>query len=118
MTGTIKRMTAPTRSVLEAFLEDPSAPLYGLELMTKTSLPSGTIYPLLTRLETIGWLESTEEASPASELGRPARRFYKLSSAGVVRAHNALAVKHAAHRVRGTAWALRWVLLRTDGGTA
>ena len=45
------RMTGPLERVLGAFLADPTAPRYGYDLMKAARLPSGTLYPLLTRLE-------------------------------------------------------------------
>ncbi|HWN61971.1 MAG TPA: helix-turn-helix transcriptional regulator, partial [Streptosporangiaceae bacterium] len=37
--------------VLRAFLDEPTAPRYGYDLMKAASLQSGTLYPLLARLE-------------------------------------------------------------------
>src|SRR5580693_1516257 len=45
------RMTGPLERVLGAFLADPAAPRYGYDLMKAARLPSGTLYPLLARLE-------------------------------------------------------------------
>jgi hypothetical protein len=54
-------------------------------------LPSGTVHPILARLETVGWLESRwEEIDPRVE-GRPARRYYRLTSDGMELARTALA---------------------------
>ena len=36
---------------MRAFLDEPAAPRYGYDLMKAASLPSGTLYPLLARLE-------------------------------------------------------------------
>ena len=52
------RMTAPTRAVLEVFLADPDTPRYGLEIGSHAVLPSGTVHPILARLEGLGWLDS------------------------------------------------------------
>ena len=49
---------------------------YGFEVMRATHLPSGTVYPLLRRLEAAGHLESSwEDAEQAHEEGRPPRRY-------------------------------------------
>ena len=45
------KMTAPLERVLRAFLEDPADPRYGYDLMKAAGLKSGTLYPLLGRLE-------------------------------------------------------------------
>ena len=75
-------MTIPTQLVLRALLADPSKELYGVEIGTAAGLPSGTVHPILARLETVGWLTSRwEEIDPRAE-GRPARRYYQLTPDG------------------------------------
>ncbi len=44
------RITAAVAKVLAAFLADPTADRYGLDLMRATGQPSGTLYPVLLRL--------------------------------------------------------------------
>jgi PadR family transcriptional regulator, regulatory protein PadR len=67
------RMTIPTQLVLRALLADPAQELYGVEIGTAAGLPSGTVHPILARLETVGWLESRwEEIDPGPKDGRPA----------------------------------------------
>ena len=84
-------MTLATQLVLGALLADPSRDHYGLELGGAAGLPSGTIHPILARLEGLGWLESSwEDVDPRVE-GRPARRYYRLSAAGAESARAALA---------------------------
>jgi PadR family transcriptional regulator, regulatory protein PadR len=85
------RMTLTTQAVLRALLEQPSKELYGLEICAKAELPSGTIHPILARLEKIGWLESSWEEINPHQQGRPRRRYYKLSPDGTERARVALA---------------------------
>lgn len=56
---------------------------YGFEIMRTTGLPSGTIYPLLRRLEASGLVSSSwEELKEAHEEGRPPRRYYRVSAPG------------------------------------
>jgi DNA-binding PadR family transcriptional regulator len=56
---------------------------YGFDLMRLTGLPSGTMYPLLRRLEASGLVQSRWEAkAEAYEDGRPRRREYGLTAAG------------------------------------
>jgi DNA-binding PadR family transcriptional regulator len=84
-------MTLPTQLVLRAMLTEPTQEMYGLQICTDAGLPSGTIHPILARLEGIGWLESRwEDASPQEE-GRPRRRYYRLTTDGAERARIALA---------------------------
>ena len=85
------RMTIPTQLVLKALLEHPTREMYGLEICQAAGLASGTIHPILARLEGLGWLESRwEEIDPAKE-GRPKRRYYQLSPDGAEQARHALA---------------------------
>jgi DNA-binding PadR family transcriptional regulator len=57
---------------------------YGFDVIDQTELPSGTVYPALSRLERDGLVSSAweDEASAHAE-GRPARRYYKLTAPGV-----------------------------------
>jgi PadR family transcriptional regulator, regulatory protein PadR len=85
------RMTLTTQLVLRALLEHPADELYGLEICAKAGQPSGTIHPILARLEKIEWLESRWEDADPHEQGRPRRRYYRLSPDGAERARVALA---------------------------
>lgn len=85
------RMTIPTQRVLRVFLDDASVERYGIEITDGAELPSGTVHPILARLEGLGWVESRwEEIDPRAE-GRPPRRYYRLTAAGVGQAREALA---------------------------
>jgi PadR family transcriptional regulator PadR len=56
---------------------------YGLDIMERTGLPSGTVYPSLRRLEKRGYLSARwEDRSRADAEGRPRRRYYRLTGAG------------------------------------
>lgn len=56
---------------------------YGFEIMRATHLPSGTVYPLLRRLEAGGMVCSRwEEATDAHDEGRPPRRYYTATPEG------------------------------------
>ena len=85
-------MTIPTQLVLRALLADPTQQKYGLQICTEAGLPSGTIHPILARLEReFSWVTSRwEDADPAEE-GRPRRRYYQLTQDGAERARIALA---------------------------
>ena len=57
---------------------------YGFDIIDQTSLPSGTVYPALSRLERDGLVKSAwENDQDAHAEGRPARRYYKLTAPGV-----------------------------------
>ncbi|MEU4619747.1 PadR family transcriptional regulator [Actinoplanes sp. NPDC023801] len=95
------RITIPTARILAALLAEPDADRYGLELMQATGLASGSLYPILHRLQDAGWVEARwESIDPATE-GRPARRFYRLTADGVVSARQSLAELRAQTAVPG-----------------
>ncbi|HEY2947271.1 MAG TPA: helix-turn-helix transcriptional regulator [Micromonosporaceae bacterium] len=86
------RITTPVLKVLSAMLADPAAERYGLDLMHDTGLASGTLYPILVRLERAGWVESHwEDINPVAE-GRPNRRYYRLTRDGTALARHEIAV--------------------------
>ena len=95
------RVTVPVAKVVSVLLAEPDAERYGLDLMKATGLPSGTLYPLLQRLQQAGWVAAHwEDIDPAAE-GRPARRYYQLTAEGVTAGRQALAELHAATRPAG-----------------
>lgn len=85
------RMTLPTQLVLRALLADPSQEMYGLQISQAAELPSGTIHPILARLEGYGWLESRWEDIDPHEKQRPRRRYYRLTPDGAELSQTALA---------------------------
>lgn len=57
---------------------------YGFEIMRAAHLPSGTVYPLLRRLEASALVVSRwEEGEDARREGRPPRRYYQATPEGV-----------------------------------
>ena len=56
---------------------------YGFDISDATGLPSGTVYPALSRLEQDGYLRSSwEDPAAAHRQKRPPRRYYKLTAEG------------------------------------
>jgi PadR family transcriptional regulator, regulatory protein PadR len=84
------RVTPATVKVLQALLSDPTAQHYGYELMRATKVKSGSLYPILERLEYAGWLESRWEKVDERQEGRPSRRYYMLTALGQRRAGRAV----------------------------
>ena len=68
------------RQVFAALLVRPRGWRHGYDLAQQTGLKSGTLYPLLMRLETRGLLESDWHESP--EPGRPPLHAYRLTPQG------------------------------------
>jgi PadR family transcriptional regulator, regulatory protein PadR len=95
------RMTIPTQLVLRALLADPQQELYGAEITAAAGLPSGTVNPMLARLEGLGWVESRWEDIDTRAQGRPARRYYRLTASGVESARAALASSYQSRRQFG-----------------
>jgi PadR family transcriptional regulator, regulatory protein PadR len=64
---------------------------HGFDLMDETGLPSGTVYPALSRLERDGLVTSRwENARLAQKEKRPPRRYYELTADGRERLAEAL----------------------------
>ncbi|MBA2304099.1 MAG: PadR family transcriptional regulator [Acidobacteria bacterium] len=73
-------LTYPTALVLKAL---SAGSHYGFDVMDATGLPSGTVYPILRRLDREGLLASTwEPQATAQEEQRPPRRYYAVTGAG------------------------------------
>jgi PadR family transcriptional regulator, regulatory protein PadR len=85
------RMSLQTLRVLEAFLESPAEELSGTDVQKRGGLASGTLYPILLRLESAGWFVSRWEAVDPASVGRPRRRLYRLTPNGLARASEVFA---------------------------
>jgi PadR family transcriptional regulator PadR len=56
---------------------------YGFDIMDATELPSGTVYPVLGRLERDGYVRSKlESQAVAQREKRPPRRYYEITASG------------------------------------
>ncbi len=84
------RITIQTLKVLAAFISGPGDETSGAEIARSTKIPSGTLYPILVRLEKAGWVKSRWETADPHALGRPRRRLYQVTGVGVRRAQSAL----------------------------
>lgn len=74
------RYTYPTALVLQALLDGHH---HGFDIMDATGLQSGTVYPILRRLEAEAVVRSTwEVAEVARDEQRPPRRYYQLTGGG------------------------------------
>jgi PadR family transcriptional regulator, regulatory protein PadR len=75
------RVTTATLKVLEALAQAaPSDEMFGLRICQQTGLGSGTVYPVLDRLERAGWITGAWE--PDQPAGRPKRRRYTMTGIG------------------------------------
>lgn len=75
-----RKLSDHAKTVLAQMLEGGDTWLHGYDIIRQTGVRSGTLYPMLIRLEERGFLEATwlEPAEP----GRPARHAYRLTQAG------------------------------------
>lgn len=84
-------ITPRMATVLKVFLGDPDQPRYGFELMKLTGMASGSLYPMLAKLEAAGWLARGKEEIDPRAAGRPARTHYTITGAAVIAARLQLA---------------------------
>lgn len=74
------KLTVPTSLVLDALARGAR---HGFDIIDRTALPSGTVYPILRRLERDGFASADwEDAVIAQAEQRPPRRYYELTPAG------------------------------------
>jgi PadR family transcriptional regulator PadR len=97
------RLSAQTLKVLGALMSARTSELAGSEIARETKLASGTLYPILLRLEEAGWLASRWEAGDPRALGRPRRRLYHATGVGAKKAKAAF--RELAPAVRRLGWA-------------
>src|SRR4051812_43394332 len=76
-----RALSKHARLLLAMLLEAQGRWKHGYELATATGMKSGTLYPLLIRLEAQGYLDA--EWQPSVAPGRPPRHAYRLSASGV-----------------------------------
>ncbi|MCS5734075.1 PadR family transcriptional regulator [Herbiconiux daphne] len=75
----LHRVTAQTVDVLALMLQSPE-PLWGLQIVKTLGRPSGTVYPILERLERQGWIRSSW--AEHSEVQERRRRLYEFTADG------------------------------------
>ncbi len=83
------RFTYPTALVLQALLEGRE---HGFDIMDATGLASGTVYPILRRLDADGVVRSRWEKDGVARRDNGRRAVcYELSAGGAVLAREAIA---------------------------
>jgi DNA-binding PadR family transcriptional regulator len=84
------RSPSPRARAVIAFLSEAGREWrHGYDLVRATGVKSGTVYPLLIRLEAQGYLEALWQ--PPAAPGRPPRHAYRLTAEGARFARNILA---------------------------
>jgi len=94
-----RALSPHARMVLAVLLHANGEWSHGYELVRLADVKSGTLYPLLIRLEAQGYLEAQWQ-QPA-EGGRPPRHAYRLTASGTLlaRANPPAHAQNAAMRV-------------------
>lgn len=96
------QLTSQTLKVLGALLNTSAEALSGAEIGRVTKLASGTLYPILVRLENARWVKSQWEDGDPHQVGRPRRRLYEITGLGARKAR--VAIKDMASVMGGLAW--------------
>lgn len=81
-----RSLSAHAKRILAALLDSGQSWSHGYELARTADVKSGTLYPLLIRLEEQGYLEA--EWQQPVERGRPARHAYRLTAKGIALARD------------------------------
>lgn len=84
-----RTLSPAARNLLTLMAEAGETWSHGYELCRLAGIKSGTLYPLLIRLESQGYLEAEWQAP--TESGRPPRHAYRLTAAGKRLAHEVAA---------------------------
>jgi DNA-binding PadR family transcriptional regulator len=81
---------------------------FGFNIMDATGLTSGTVYPTLDKLESLGYVTSKwEDARTARRDKRPPRRYFDLTDAGATALSSALNKYKNLKPVSLSAWRIR-----------
>lgn len=75
-----RTLSPSARDILAIMAEAGEGWSHGYDLCRRAGIKSGTLYPLLMRLEALGHLEA--EWQPPAEAGRPPRHAYRLTASG------------------------------------
>jgi DNA-binding PadR family transcriptional regulator len=79
--GKVPMLSGKERLILEMLAE--KGEMYGLQMVEQSrgSLPRGTVYVTLSRMEDKGYVESWQEETNPSAIGQP-RRLYRPTGLG------------------------------------
>ena len=82
-----RRLSDEAAATLRLFLDDPKREWFGLEIIRTAGIRSGSLYPILHRLDGQGVLTARwEPLDVATAAGRRPRRQYRLHPGGARRA--------------------------------
>lgn len=75
-----RTLSSTARTILAILADAGAGWSHGYDLCRQAGIKSGTLYPLLIRLEAQGHLEA--QWQPPAEPGRPPRHAYRLTATG------------------------------------
>ncbi len=81
----LRRVTEPTLDVLQALLDAAGYELHGWAITKQTQRSGPTVYKILERLATAGWVIARWEEL-AADVSKPRRRLYRLTAEGAASA--------------------------------
>lgn len=84
------RLTLASLKVLQIFLRNPNKRWAGSDLRKFCDVQAGSLYPMLYRFASAGWLTSKWENIDPKKAGRPKKCLYWLTPVGRARARAAL----------------------------
>lgn len=76
----MQRKTKATLKVLDQLLKSREG-IWGLALAKNVDMPTGTVYPILGRLEDLGWVESFWDSDHIRN--GPRRKYYVLNESAI-----------------------------------
>lgn len=68
--------------VLACFLDDAREETAGSDIMRAVGIASGSLYPMLVKLEAAGWIHGRWEEGAPRDIGRPNKRLYRITREG------------------------------------
>lgn len=77
------RRTQTVIAIARVLMSDPDKPHWGASIIATTNVTSGSVYPILRRMENEGWLDSILEVTDAG-VTRPPRRYVRVTATGRV----------------------------------
>lgn len=99
------RFTSNVLRVLAALMQDVHGQHYALDLSKKARVSVGSIYAILVRLQQHGMIDSELESIDPAAAGRPARRYYTLTSKGAAVARAELQEAQRSLSISGVTYA-------------
>jgi PadR family transcriptional regulator len=90
------------RAVVSVLLDEPDALHYGFDIARKAKVATGSLYPILDRLERAGRVTAAWEDIDPAVAGRPRRRYYRLTTNGKTQAR--ATVREMLERIAPAGW--------------